>query len=86
MKSRLFTVYDSVAEDYGPIFEAKNEVVAVRSFKQMLQNPNNPVVIEDFLLYYLGEYDHDTAVIELASKPTIVVTGADVKRSIEKKE
>lgn len=58
MKSVIYTVYDKVAEEYGPLFEAKNDAVALRQFKQLIAT----VVVEnrdDYVLYSCGTFDHD---------------------------
>jgi len=50
----LYTVYDKVAKESGPIFQAHNDQVAMRSFSQM---PIDEKVKGDFELIKLGEYD-----------------------------
>lgn len=47
----LYVVRDKVARDVGPVFEAKNEAVAVRSYKSMLASHKFP---EDFQLHRIG--------------------------------
>lgn len=49
--TQLYTVYDCVAMDFGPIFESINDGVAVRNYKQMLKD--NPYA-QDFILYCVG--------------------------------
>jgi hypothetical protein len=52
---RLYTVFDKVAEEAGPIFQAKNDGVALRNFGSILQSQGlNP---EDYKLLYLADYD-----------------------------
>lgn len=36
MQTKLYTVYDSVAEEAGPIFQAVNDAVAMRNYNNML--------------------------------------------------
>lgn len=55
---KLYSVCDSVAEEYGPVFEAKNDDVAKRSFKQILDKSS--VSPADFELCCIGEFDHET--------------------------
>lgn len=52
----LYVVRDIVADDYGPIFEAVNDLVADRSFKQILRNAAYP---NDFELHCLGFLDEN---------------------------
>lgn len=60
MNLGLYSVYDKVAEEYGPVFQAVNDRVASRNFSQMLTNPNTPVNTEDFELYRLARFDTHT--------------------------
>lgn len=60
MKFNLYSVYDSVSEEFGPIFHAKNEAVAKRAVTNIL---HDGVKANDYDLYMLGTYDVDTGVI-----------------------
>ena len=48
---KLYTIYDKLAGEHGPVFEAKNDLVAVRSFAHALKGA--PAV--DYDLYLVGE-------------------------------
>lgn len=50
----LYTIKDYVANDFGPIFEAKNHDVALRSFKQLTQTVFDK---KDYALYCVGWFD-----------------------------
>lgn len=52
----VYTIYDKQAEEYGPIFEAKNDNVAIRKCK--IEFKDLPT-IDDFSLYCIGVVDHD---------------------------
>jgi hypothetical protein len=53
----LYTVYDKVAEEAGPVFQAKNDGVALRNFQGILQSQHlNP---DDYKLIYLADYDSE---------------------------
>lgn len=54
MNYRIYTVYDVVADEAGPLFNAKNDGVAMRQFLDLL---NKVVTKDDYRLYCLGEYD-----------------------------
>lgn len=56
MTKRIYVVFDRIAEESGPIFEAKNDAVALRQFRRMQQE--HPVDWSEFDLYCLGEVDH----------------------------
>lgn len=57
-KSMLYVVFDKVAQESGPIFEAKNDGVAIRQFTQLMEK--NPIDRQEFALLCLGEIDHGT--------------------------
>jgi hypothetical protein len=60
MKKGLYSVLDTVAEEYGPLFEAVNENVAKRSFMQLSKKVHNP---DDYVLCQFGIFDTDHGVI-----------------------
>jgi len=56
MRMNMYVVFDKVAEESGPIFEAKNHGVAVRNF---IQVTSKAVAPNEYSLLCLGIYDHD---------------------------
>ena len=56
MKVNIYTIYDKVACESGPIFQAKNDTVALRCFMSLMKDtPSvNPT---DYDVYCLGEFD-----------------------------
>lgn len=56
---KLYTIFDKLAGEHGPVFEAKNDLVAARSFAHALKGA--PVI--DYELYLVGER------INLADEP-----------------
>ena len=60
---KLYTIYDLTAEQSGPIFEAKNDKIALRQFNNLFAE--SQINKEEFTLNYLGEYNHD--LMELSS-------------------
>lgn len=52
----LYSIYDSVAEEYGPIFEAGNNSVALRAKKGLLKQVD-PSMLDEFNLFCVGEYE-----------------------------
>ena len=56
MKVNIYTIYDSVAKECGPIYQAKNHDVAVRAFHSLMSETSN-VLSTDYDLYCLGEFD-----------------------------
>lgn len=59
---KLYTVYDVVAKEAGPVWTAKNDDIACRQFKKLLtgEDVTNP---EDFHLYRVADYDPETMII-----------------------
>lgn len=58
MKVCIYSLFDFVAQDYGPLFEAKNDAVALR----IMQHMNFPEGCDpkDFYLMRLGMFDRET--------------------------
>jgi len=52
MKQKLFALYDKIAEQYGPIFQAVNVNTAVRTVQNMKIKQH-----DDFELHMIGEWD-----------------------------
>lgn len=52
----VYTIFDKVANECGPIIEAKNDAVALRQYRQVTKDINSP---GEFALYRIGSMDHD---------------------------
>ena len=77
MKTELYVVRDNLAEESGPIYHAKNLAIAQRMFFELIKDSINP---EDYSLYYIGSFDHDTMELLLdGSKKPIVIFEFDKK-------
>lgn len=48
----IYAIYDRIAEDYSQLFEASNDAIAVRNYRQAMTN--NPYQ-EDYYLVLLGK-------------------------------
>lgn len=70
MKNNCYVIYDRTAEESGPVFEAKNDGIALRNFQLMLED--KPFA-EDYVLLCVGSIDHDTSVITGTLDPREVV-------------
>lgn len=65
MIARLYSLYDSVAEEFGPLFQAKNDDVALRNVIQMFTEMKGKIAnAECYHLYYIGDFDNETGKIE----------------------
>jgi len=67
MKQKLYTLYDKIAEQYGPIFQAANNAVAIRSVQNMKIR-----AYEDFDLILVGEWDMETGQLGVASVIVVI--------------
>ena len=63
---RLYSVYDKVAKEHGPVFEAKNDDVALRNLRQMMHK-NPSFKHDEFDLFFHGQFDNEAGVITAAS-------------------
>ncbi|MBA7542298.1 hypothetical protein ES705_34619 [subsurface metagenome] len=61
MLKNMYVIFDSVAKESGPVFECKNDGVALRSFSKMIESNQDK---EEFHLFLVGEMDHETNVIQ----------------------
>ena len=62
MNNRLYVIYDKVAEEAGPIFQAINDGIAVRQFAQTMKDVPYSIR-EEYVLYGIGEVDSKTLVV-----------------------
>ena len=54
----LYTIFDKLAKESGPLFEAVNGDVARRNFMNLIkENRLNPT---EWSLYEIGKFEHDT--------------------------
>ena len=56
MKVNIYTIYDKVACEAGPIFQAKNDKVACRACDSMISEACGNFV-SDYQLWCLGSFD-----------------------------
>lgn len=75
MRLVLYVVHDRLAEEVGPIFEARNDAVALRNFRKLMES-NRP---EEYKLLRLGVFDHDAVKFDLLSVPEEVLPGKEVE-------
>lgn len=79
MVYKIYAIYDTVAEEGGPVFCAVNDGVAMRQFRQLVQGTENR---NDFELYYLADYDSKCVEISETIKSQVPVqeVTAEVKK------
>ena len=72
MRMGLYTIFDRLAEQSGPVFEAANDAVANRQYKSLMDGANvgQP---QEYQLFKIGYLEHGTCVLEPIS-PAVDVT------------
>ena len=58
MTYNIYTIYDKVSEECGPVFQAKNFGVAKRYVEDLVKN--NPIKLDEYTLYQLASFDSET--------------------------
>lgn len=76
MKKPMFSIYDSVAGFYSPVFLAENDQHAVRMMAQSIDMNHKT----DFALWKLGTFDTNTGAID-DKKPVMVQAGQSLQIS-----
>lgn len=54
MLYKLYSIYDKDAKEFGPLFNAKNDIVASRYVDEMIKDVK---YVDSYALYCMGEYD-----------------------------
>lgn len=74
MKKPMFTIFDSAAQVYNNPWCQLNDATAIRSIRQAVFDPNTDIhrSPEDFSLFRIGEYDDETAHLELLPTPKLI--------------
>lgn len=64
----LYTIFDKVAEESGPIYEAINDGVARRNYVNTMRNTPSHLR-GDYALFRLGSYDSKNMSVEALKMP-----------------
>ncbi|AXL15021.1 nonstructural protein [Microviridae sp.] len=78
MIKNLYSIYDSVAGFYSPVFIAENNAHAIRMMSQSIDMKHKT----DFALWKLGTFNTETGEICDTTKPMMIQSG----QSLETKE
>jgi len=84
-KLHVCTVRDVAAEAYlNPLF-VRSKGEAIRSFSDEVNNKDSMLGKHpsDYVLFYLGTYDQDSAKFDLTSSPESLGVGTDFVKSYE---
>lgn len=76
MNCFYYAIYDDKAEEFGPLFPAKNDKVALRHFRQMMSSVNNQ---DDYSLFCVGCFDQDSGQFGLPFEKYEVAITEDVE-------
>ena len=60
---RLYTVYDKVAQEGSQPFMAKNDGIALRSYRKLLTQVD-PSLQKEYQLLYIGDFHPEAAFVE----------------------
>lgn len=66
MNKNIYTIYDTGAEEFGPIFSANNDVTAQRNFIEIVKNSSFK---DEYELYRIGKVE-----IEVNKKDDFLVS------------
>lgn len=58
MTYNLYTIYDKISKECGPVFQAKNFGVAKRYVEDLVKN--NSIKLDEYALYQLATFDSET--------------------------
>lgn len=84
MEMKIFTVYDNVAEVYLRPFFCLNTGEAIRTFSDLVNDPNTPFAKHptDYALYELGGYNDMNGLVHPKNpEPLRLVTASDMRQT-----
>ena len=71
----VYVIFDSVAQEAGPLFEAPNSGVAIRNFRNLMEKVPG-YQRSDYRLYTVGTYDPKTMCL-ISIEPEEVIFSED---------
>ena len=60
MLYNLYSIYDKDAGEYGPLFNAKNDIVASRLVEELIKDVKHA---DSYALYCMGQYDTEEGIV-----------------------
>lgn len=78
MNIRVYSILDVKAQLFGQLFQAPTDVHAKRSFDRLKADTNSQIYYypEDFVLYYVADFNDATGIITQKSIPELIATSA----------
>nr|QJB18874.1 MAG: nonstructural protein [Microvirus sp.] len=64
----IYTIKDKIAEEFGPLFSAKNDLVAIRMSRQIVNKQSAP----DMILYRVGNWNNESGQLTAETNPIMV--------------
>ena len=91
MRLKCYTVYDGKVAAYLPPFYCRADGEAIRMFAESVMSEGHQFAKhpEDFTLFYIGEYDDETAKVECVITPVSLGTALEFlagRAQVEKEE
>lgn len=83
---KIYSVYDKVAQEFGPPYLAKNHGVAMRQFMDFRREKLPPHILDDFSLYCFADWDSAIGIQNLFLAPeevTFIDSAMPAKVSLE---
>lgn len=80
MTQNLFAIYDNKASFFMSPWPCRNVGIARREFAQACANPEAPMgkFPSDYVLYEIGEYNDNDAIVKSFTPPVRVCDGVEV--------
>jgi len=74
---KLYSLFDKAHGAYGAPFQAPNDALAVRSFEEASMDASHVFAKfpGDFTIFYVGEFDENTATFTPANPPRYIQRG-----------
>lgn len=79
MLTRVYTIKDVVAEEFGPLYQARNDGVAIRGYRDLMARPMGTALPDprEYRLYCVAEFDNSTGYVH-ASDPVEIAIPPEV--------
>ena len=74
----LYSIYDKDAQEYGPLFNAKNDIVASRYVEEMIKDVKYS---DSYALYCMGVFDTENGITD--TNVSFVSDCSDLLGSVE---
>lgn len=85
MKMNIYSVYDKKAEAFMQPFYSTADGSAARSFMSAVADDKHQFCQypEDYIMFRLGVFDDQTALLEMEESPRQITTGLDARRMLK---